>query len=229
VSHTSRCNRTDNEIPMRSKLLWAMAILVPTLLAGFAIGLMLDFNKSDRQSAVTTPTIRSTESKNLEAPNIRSDDASKQVTQWKVYLNGFGPIKVGMSPREASQAIGKSLVGYGHITGNECYFIHPEKEPKGVDFMIIGGRVARIDVKTPEITTISGARVGHTEDQIKAIYPEQLTAEPHKYLEEGHYLTFIPNDPHYSQFRLVFETDGKVVTTYRAGKLPEVEFVERCG
>ncbi len=29
--------------------------------------------------------------------------------------------------------------------------------------------------------------------------------------------------------RIVFETDGQVVTTYRAGRFPPVEYVERCG
>jgi hypothetical protein len=28
--------------------------------------------------------------------------------------------------------------------------------------------------------------------------------------------------------RLIFETDGKVVTSYRAGHEPEVEYVEGC-
>jgi hypothetical protein len=216
-------------MPMQRKLLWAIAILVPTLLTGFVIGLTLDLNKVvEQQTRVTTPTIMS-RSKNLEAPNTRTDVASKQATEWKVYLNGIGSIRVGMSPGEASRAIGKQLVGPGQITGDECYYIHLEKETKGVGFMIIGGRVARIDVNTPEITTVSGARVGHTEDQIKSIYPGQLTVGPHKYVEQGHYLTFIPKEPQFSQFRLVFETDGNVVTSYRAGKLPEVELVEHCG
>lgn len=160
---------------------------------------------------------------------IGSTKRSSEATHWKVNLNGIGPIRVGMSPRQASQAIGAQLVGYGQSTGGECYYIHLEKETKGVDFMIIGGRVARIDVNTPEITTVSGARVGYTEDQIKSIYPGQLAVGPHKYVEKGHYLTFIPKDPQFSQYRLIFETDGKVVTSYRAGKLPEVEWVEHCG
>ena len=93
---------------MKQKLLWAIAILVPTLLTGFVVGLTLDFNKVERQIAATMPTITS-RSNNLDAPTIRSDDASKQVTEWKVYLNGIGPIRVGMSPGEVSRAIGRQL------------------------------------------------------------------------------------------------------------------------
>ncbi len=162
--------------------------------------------------------------KNWEA--VAPQATQSATDQWRVYPNGVGPIRVGMSPLEASQAIGAQLV-YRQGT-SECYYVHLEKEPKGVDFMIIGDRIARIDVNTPEITTVSGARVGHSETQIKSRYPGQLTVGPHKYVEKGHYLTFIPKDPQYLQYRIVFETDGKVVTSYRAGKLPEVEWVEHC-
>src|SRR5215831_5569867 len=146
---------------------------------------------------------------------------------WKVYLNGVGPVKVGMSPREVSAASAVPLIGDAQ-RNTACYYIHPKEWPKGVHFMIINGRIARIDINSSEITTLSGARVGHTEDQVKSIYPGQIKVQRHTYEEQGHYLTFVPNDPRYSQYRIVFETDGKVVTRYRAGKLPEVEWVEGC-
>jgi hypothetical protein len=41
----------------------------------------------------------------------------------------------------------------------------------------------------------------------------------------GHSLVFTPDPQH----RIIFETDGKVVTRYRAGRMPEVEWVEKCG
>ena len=41
----------------------------------------------------------------------------------------------------------------------------------------------------------------------------------------NHYLK--PSDPALP-YRLVFETDGERVTRYRAGRLPEVEWVEGC-
>ncbi|WP_255327297.1 hypothetical protein [Synechocystis sp. PCC 7509] len=39
-------------------------------------------------------------------------------------------------------------------------------------------------------------------------------------------MTFIPKDKSDRFYRLVFETDGKRVLSFRAGKLPEVEYVE---
>ena len=42
------------------------------------------------------------------------------------------------------------------------------------------------------------------------------------------YLTYVPKDKSDRNYRVVFETDGKRVLGFRAGKLPEVEFVEGC-
>jgi hypothetical protein len=38
----------------------------------------------------------------------------------------------------------------------------------------------------------------------------------------------MPKDATDRNFRIVFETDGKKVTRWRAGLLPQVEFVEGC-
>jgi len=80
------------------------------------------------------------------------------------------------------------------------------------------------------ITTLSGAKIGDTEARIKALYPGQIKVSPHKYTGDsgGHYLTFVPKDKSDRFYRLIFETDGKQVTNFRSGKLPEVEYVEGC-
>lgn len=95
--------------------------------------------------------------------------------------------------------------------------------------MITGGRVARIDVwQNRQITTLSGAKIGDSEARIKALYPGQIQVSLHQYVRGGHYLTFVPRDKSDRNYRVVFETDGKTVTRFRAGKLPEVEYVEGC-
>ena len=65
-----------------------------------------------------------------------------------------------------------------------------------------------------------------TEPEIKNLFPDQIEVEPHKYVDGGHYLVFVPGDP--ADHRVIFETDGAMVTSYRAGILPEVEWVEGC-
>lgn len=39
---------------------------------------------------------------------------------------------------------------------------------------------------------------------------------------------FIPRDEEDSNYRVIFETDGQKVVRYRAGKLPEVGYIEGC-
>jgi hypothetical protein len=67
-----------------------------------------------------------------------------------------------------------------------------------------------------------------TEAEIARLYPAGLRTMPHKYVSGGHYLVFTPPGAD-SAFRIVFETDGRRVTSYRAGVEPAVEYVERCG
>ena len=60
------------------------------------------------------------------------------------------------------------------------------------------------------------------------MYPPREVAA-HKYVAGGHYLTFVPDDPADADLRLIFETDASSkVTQFRAGRLPEVAYVEGC-
>lgn len=158
-------------------------------------------------------------------------DAQARLTnQSKLYLNKLGSVVVGMTIDQASKASGYRLVSTGNSGGGtSCYYVKAEKGPKDVGFMITGGRISRIDVwRESLITTASGAKIGDSEAKIKSIYGSRIKITPHKYVQGGHYLTFVPQDAAERNFRLIFETDGKRVTVFRSGKLPEVEFVEGC-
>jgi hypothetical protein len=110
----------------------------------------------------------------------------------------------------------------------ECFYVMPSRARQGISFMVTGGRIARIDVTSPDYSTMRGARVGQPEADVLRLYGGALAVTGHKYEELGHYLTFIPRDAADRGYRLVFETDGKVVTSFRVGRLPEVEYVESC-
>jgi hypothetical protein len=60
-------------------------------------------------------------------------------------------------------------------------------------------------------------------------YPGHVTATSHKYVPGGQYLMVRPGSPADSALRIVFETDSGHVTRFRSGRMPEVEWVERCG
>ena len=145
-----------------------------------------------------------------------------------VDLRGLGPVRVGMTLAEASDASGTRIVARPGSNG-DCGFAEAEGGPEGVAFMTASGRIARVDVTAGPVRTRSGAGVGDTEAQVQARYSDRLQVSPHKYLPTGRYLTLVPSDSEDSGFRLIFETDGGKVARFRAGKQPEVSYVEGCG
>ncbi|MEH2053150.1 hypothetical protein [Nostoc sp.] len=152
---------------------------------------------------------------------------AKLTNQSKLFINGIGAVQIGMTVPQATKAAGTKLVG--DSPNNNCYYVKPQNEPKNISFMVTKGRISRVDVRqNTQITTLKGAKIGDTETRIKSLYPGQIKVTPHKYVQSGHYLTFIPKDRADQNYRVVFETDGKLVTQFRAGKLPEVEYVEGC-
>ncbi|MDZ8224748.1 hypothetical protein [Nostoc sp. ChiVER01] len=152
---------------------------------------------------------------------------TKLTNQSKLSINGVGQVRVGMTVSQAAKAAGTKLVG--DTPNKNCYYVKPQNEPKNLLFMVTKGRISRVDVRqNTQITTLKGAKIGDTEAQIKSFYPGQIKVTPHKYVQGGHYLTFIPKDRANQNYRVIFETDGKRVTQFRSGKLPEVEFVEGC-
>jgi hypothetical protein len=139
--------------------------------------------------------------------------------------SGIGPIRVGMTVAQAAQAMGGGFAApKGGTSG--CTYAVLTKAPPGLAVMLQDGVVARVDVRSGNIATAAGARIGDSEARIKSLYPGKFVSTPHKYVSGGHYLTVTPSDPNH---HIVFETDGKKVTSYRAGRVPEVDQVESCG
>ncbi len=139
---------------------------------------------------------------------------------------GFGPVRVGMSTAEASSALGAELKLLGP-TMEPCHYVQAAEQP-GVAFMVIDGKIARVDVRPDSpIRTAEGAAVGDTEERIQSLYPGRVEVQPHKYVD-GHYLIVRPEATSDSTYRIIFDTDGKKVTGFKAGRMPEVGWVEGC-
>ena len=155
-------------------------------------------------------------------------DASKPAassTSWTVTESGVGPLRAGMTVAEANKAVGGGFSAPG--SEGSCTYARLTKAPPGLAVMLENNKIARVEVRSGTIATAEGARIGNTEARINSLYSGRVTTTPHKYTTGGHYLTITPVDG--SQNRIVFETDGKLVTEYRAGALPAVAYVERCG
>ena len=153
---------------------------------------------------------------------VQQSAAEKRDTAWVVTPEGIGPVRVGM---RASEALGVTVDVSGAPLTETCAYVKAGRVPPGVGVLANGGVVARIDVDSGTVATTEGARIGDPEARIRQLYAGLVTEQPHKYTS-GRYLIVIPAD---TSRRLVFETDGSVVKSYRAGRRPEVDWVERCG
>jgi len=142
--------------------------------------------------------------------------------------DGFGQIQIGMT---LDDAVNMGLLNRNPNMNTQCDYVYPAVGagvPENVGVMVVKGKVVRIDVDTGAVTTDDGAKIGDTEDRIKNIYGDDVKVTPHKYNAGWHYMTVL-GDSASAGKAIVFETDGKKVTRYRAGELPEVQWVEGCG
>jgi hypothetical protein len=162
--------------------------------------------------------------KGRSGPNGSARDS---VSDLALNEDGLGQIQIGM---DLSDAVNMGLLNENPTMKKACDFVYPAVGagiPDGVAVMIVNGKVARIDIDTGSVTTEDGAKIGDTEDRLKSIYNGDLQVEPHKYIEGGHYMTVL-GDSTSAGKAIVFETDGKTVTSFRSGRLPEVKWIEGC-
>ena len=135
-------------------------------------------------------------------------------------------MRVGETLATLSKALGEPL--HAAYSYNEtCDYVRPRALPPGVKLMVSGDTVVRVDVDSAGVATRDGAAVGTPETRVLTMYRGRATVQPHPYTGPvGHYVVVsAPND---SMYRMIFETDGKVVTRYRAGRRPQVDFKEGC-
>lgn len=141
-------------------------------------------------------------------------------------LDGYGPLRFGMTEAEMHAAWGGALRDDG--SGGACHYLQPENaQPLAwLAFMVEGGRFVRYDVGNDQLVAPGGGKVGMDAEGIRALYPGRVTTSPHKYVEGGAYLR-IPAA--HGDGVLVFETDaGGRVTSWRAGVAPQVDYIEGC-
>lgn len=148
----------------------------------------------------------------------------RRANDWTITPAGTGPLSVGMTVDELGPYLGAG--SYDTALAGGCQFVSIMGAPDSVFFMADEGRLARVDVRGGSARTPEGARVGDPEERIRTLYPgvRQL---PHE-SGEGRYLVALPYAPLDTLHRLVFETDGERVTSYRAGAMPQVERVDDC-
>ncbi len=143
-----------------------------------------------------------------------------------VRADGIGTVRIGATVDELVSALGTRPARADSLDPRCDYLRVPDVLP-GVWFMVIEGRLARIDVDSAGPATTEGVRVRDSAEKVLRLYAPRVVETPHKYTD-GKYLTVTPAAPGDSIYRMIFETDGRAITRYRVGRLPEVGWVESC-
>lgn len=155
-----------------------------------------------------------------------STETQRPATTWIATPDGIGAIRVGMTADELRSAVGD--ISGANVTA-DCSYVRPSSAPPGVSVMLARGQVARVDVDSAGVRTDAGVAVGDSASRISDAYAARVTAMPHKYVPGGQYLTVRSTSPADTSRRMVFETENGRVTRFRTGRVPEVEWIERCG
>lgn len=142
-------------------------------------------------------------------------------------FDGLGPVRIGMTTSQIQVAVGSPLASDEADSEPGCYYLQPKAN--GIAFMMLNDRLGRIDVYKGLWRTFSGIGIGATETQVHRVHGNALVVEPHHYTGPvGKYLIVRPQQARYRGLELLYETDGKFVTTFRAGTEEAVTLVEGC-
>ncbi|MCJ7555637.1 MAG: hypothetical protein MUP90_01840 [Gammaproteobacteria bacterium] len=145
---------------------------------------------------------------------------SKQVSPY-----GYLGVEVGMSVSEANEKSALNLSAGHNLNEDDlnCHFVSPSGAASPYGFMVVEGRITRVDIWQGGIYTATGLGVGSSESEVLKAYPNQVEVSPHRYTD-GHYLTVSIADG----YAIIFETDGSEVERYRAGSYPSIAWIEGC-
>lgn len=213
-----------------------------TLLVGCGRTTEVNVNVDTAGTAPATP-----EATLPEAPQPAPGDSSappapsgSDVSSWTVTPVGLGPVQVGMAEAEAKRLLGTPAGGPAPMPGSTCTYINGGRTRPGIAYMLNEGRVARVDVD-PNVgaepgqtvpasqlpKTAEGVGVGSTEAEVRRVYGARLRTTPHHYVQGGSYLWLPVADTATQAFVLETNETG-VVTSLRAGRRPEAEWIEGC-
>lgn len=141
---------------------------------------------------------------------------------------GFDGVAWGADEATLRAAWQGSLRSTEPPPGSTCRYLLPviPFRPPGIGFMIVDGVFVRADANSPDFTAPGGARTGLAWPTLADAYPGAVSS-PHKFAE-GHTVHRVA-DPDGGSGVLVVETgpDG-LVTNWRIGIEPQVDWVERC-
>lgn len=144
--------------------------------------------------------------------------------------HGIGPLRIGMTAAEAAAALGGGFADSDIGNPPTCTQAVLTGAPPGFGVELENGKVAAIFVEGGSIGTASGVRIGDPVAKIRPLYPGShvVRYEDRDSGPPAYDLSVTPGTDSTSPYRIVFRTDGKLVTGFIAGVIPVVEFSEGC-
>jgi hypothetical protein len=138
-----------------------------------------------------------------------------------------------MTLDEASAAHGKPVaidsrtLGPGWERG--CGHALAEGGPEGLRFMVLHGRIVRIEVGRGPVATREGITTGSPVQDVLTAYAGRIRVEPHTYTARagGQYL-IVDETAGGTPMSILFETDGSRVTQFRSGLTNAAMAPEGC-
>ena len=140
---------------------------------------------------------------------------------------GVDAVSFCMTLNHARNAVGADFAPVTEPVDPACHLYVPAGGPSGITLTVTAGTVERADITTPDLTTRSGAGVGMSEQGLFDLFGDRLTSAPRD--GGGNTITFTPADASDAAFRVIFETDGDSVTSFRSGRVPQVNPTTPCG
>ena len=144
---------------------------------------------------------------------------------WIVRQNGVGPVKIGMSLGQLNAVLHEKFAPPTSKDEQACFYVDTAKQ-RQILFMIVDGRLARVDVSKAGLGTAEGIQVGDSEERARQVYGSRLEVKPHAYTgPQGHYLTLRSTDGRYG---IRFVTDEGKITMFYAGRFDAIQYIEGC-
>ncbi len=144
---------------------------------------------------------------------------------WRPHWDGLGDVTLGMDVDEVMDDFPGQFAPLSAADQESCFYLEGRGGSAQPALMFEQGRFVRFDVDNPRLVAPGGGRVGMDADEIVDRYDGDVERVPHKYTD-GEYLRV--ENPSGDSI-LLFETDeGGVVTEWRIGIEPAIDYVEGC-
>ena len=192
-----------------------------------------DATESAAAPATTTAdapasTVRAAEAA---AAQTAAPDGNVDTKAASIEFSGFGDLAFGSDEATVRAAWGRPLQGGidEAAEGATCFHLRAKALRDGIAgiaFMFEDGRFVRYEVADPQIEGPADIRAGAHQDVVLSAFPGRVEEEPNKYVEGARDLIVVDG----SGNKLIVDvgTDG-IISGWRVGVPPQVDYVEGCG